>query len=339
MFLRSFAALGIAALALCAQTVKAPAVKAKGAPHAADGRPDFTGVWTNITLTPLERPRDLAGKEFFTAQEAAQYQQNIVTQRNRDKRDKRGTDSDVANAYNDFWWDSGTKVVKTLRTSLVVDPPDGRIPALTAQRQQQLAAEAAAKRKRCEAEVCEPENSGLLGPANGPEDRPLMERCLQFAGGPPMMPGAYNNNFQFVQGNGFLAINSEMVHDVRRIPLDASPHVPANVRQWHGDARGHWEGETLVVETTNFTGLTRFHGADENLKLTERFSYLDPDTVLYRYTVDDPTAFTKPWSVEVPMLRLDAYLFEYACNEGNHGMEGILRAARAEEAKRTEKSK
>jgi hypothetical protein len=340
MPLRSLAALGTAAVALSlatapapAQAVKAQAVKPKTTPRT-DGRPDFTGVWTNITITPLERPRELAGKEFFTPQEAVQYQQNLVANRNRDKRDHRGTDSDVANAYNDFWWDSGTKVVKTLRTSLVVDPPDGRIPALLPERQEQLAAQNAAKRKRCETEVCEPENGGQLGPADGPEDRPLMERCLQFAGGPPMMPGAYNNNFQFVQSPGFLAIDIEMVHDVRRIPIDGSPHLPAKVRQWQGDARGHWEGDTLVVETTNFTSLTRFRGTDENLKLTERFSYLDPDTILYRYTVDDPTAYTKPWTVEMPMLRLDENLYEYACSEGNEGMRGILAAARAEEKRR-----
>jgi hypothetical protein len=350
MVYRSLIALQAAAVAVSllsipatAQTAKsadaAKAVKARAVPRTSDGPPDFTGVWSNVTITPMERPRDLAGKEFFTPQEAIQYQQNLVTNRNRDKRDNRGTNSDVANAYNDFWWDSGTKVVKTLRTSLVVDPPDGRVPALTPQRQQQLAADAEAKRKRCAVEVCEPENGGIMGPAAGPEDRPLMERCLQFAGGPPMMPGAYNNNFQFVQSNGFLAIDIEMVHDVRRIPLDGSPHVPANVRQWHGDARGHWDGDTLVVETTNFTDKTRFHGSDENLRLTERFSYLDPDTVLYRYTVDDPTAFTKPWTVEMPMLRLNEYLYEYACNEGNHGMEGILSAARAEERQRAEKGK
>jgi hypothetical protein len=326
-----------------AQTTKpsdsARAVKGKAAPRTADGHPDFTGVWTNITITPLERPRDLAGKEFFTAQEAIQYQQNLVTNRNRDKRDNRGTDRDVANAYNDFWWDSGTKVVKTLRTSLVVDPPDGHVPALTPERQKQLAADADAKRKRCAVEVCEPENSGQPGPAAGPEDRPLMERCLQFGGGPPMMPGAYNNNYQFVQGPGFLAIDMEMAHDVRRVAIDGSPHPPANIRQWHGDARGHWEGDSLVVETTNFTDQTRFRGSDQNLRLTERFTYSDPDTILYRYTVDDPTAFTKPWTVEMPMSRLNEFLYEYACNEGNHGMEGILSAARAEEKQRAEKGK
>ncbi len=328
-----FAALILAAPAdaQATKTSDAKAVKAKSVPRTADGHPDFTGVWTNVTLTPMDRPKELVGKEFFTPQEAVAYQQSLVDNRNRDKRDKRGTDSDVANAYNDFWWDSGSKVVKTLRTSLVVDPPDGRVPALTAQRQKQLADLAEAKRQRCLKTTCEPENGGVLGPADGPEDRPLMERCLQFAGGPPMMPGAYNNNFQFVQSPGFLAINIEMVHDVRRIPVDGSAHLPANVRQWMGDPRGRWEGDTLVVETTNFTPLTRFRGSDENLKLTERFTFADPDTVLYRFTVDDPTAFTKPWTAEVPMLRLDADLYEYACNEGNHGMEGILSAARAAE--------
>ncbi|HJT88106.1 MAG TPA: hypothetical protein VJ732_09625 [Bryobacteraceae bacterium] len=302
-------------------------------PRTPGGHPDFTGIWTNVTITPLERPKELAGKEFFTPQEAVAYQKQMVERRNKDQRE-RGTQRDVADAYNDFWWDSGTTVVKTLRTSIVVDPPDGRIPALTPQRRQELEERADAVRRRCEQPGCEPENSGLLGPADGPEDRPLMERCLAFgSGGPPMMPSAYNNNYQFVESAGYLDIDVEMAHDVRRIPLNGSAHLPAGIRQWMGDPRGHWEGDTLVVDTTNFTGKTTFRGSDKNLHLTERFSFLDPDTILYQFTVDDPTAFTRTWSGEIPMVRTKGPLFEYACNEGNIGLRDILTSARADERK------
>ncbi|PWU05452.1 MAG: hypothetical protein C5B51_14410 [Terriglobia bacterium] len=324
----------VPAAAASAKTEKAPA-----APRTKDGHPDFSGIWTNVTLTPFERPADLAGKEYFTEQEAREYEKQTVSQRNRDRRTP-GSERDVANAYNDFWWDSGTKVVKTRRTSIVVDPPDGRIPSLTAARQQQLAARAEAIKKRCEQQPgCQPENSGLLGPADGPEDRPLMERCLYFGGGgPPMLPGAYNNNYQFVQGPNFLAIDVEMVHDVRRVPLDGSNHLPAGVGQWMGDSRGHWEGDTLVVDTTNFTDQTRFRGSDGNLHLTERFTFLDADTIIYRFTVDDPTAFTKAWTGEIPFVRTEGPLYEYACNEGNTGLAGILASARSEEKKAAAKT-
>ena len=297
-----------------------------------DGLPDFTGIWTNVTITPLERPRDLAGKEFFTEQEVSAYETRTVQQRNRDQRD-RGTERDVASAYNDFWWDSGTKIVKTRRTSIIIDPPDGRIPALTPERQRQLAALGEAAKRRCEQPGCEPLNGGQLGPADGPEDRPLQERCLSFGNAVPMLPTAYNNNYQIVQSAGFLSINVEMVHDVRRVAIGGGPHLPAHVWQWMGDSRGHWEGNTLVIDTTNFTPLTRFRGSDENLHLTERFSLSDADTLLYRFTVEDPTAFTKPWTGEIPMVRAEGPLYEYACNEGNTGMNGILSAARSDEKK------
>jgi hypothetical protein len=308
---------------------------AQKAPRTPDGQPDLQGIWTNVTITPLERPQELAGKEFFTEQEKAEYEKRIVQQRNRDQRD-RGTLRDVASAYNDFWWDSGTKVVKTRRTSIIVDPPDGRIPPLTPARQQELRARAEAVKQRCAAPGagCEPENSGLPGPADGPEDRPLMERCLSFpTAGPPMLPSAYNNNYQIVQNPGHVLIDVEMAHDIRIIPTDGRPHLPSTVRQWMGDSRGHWEGDTLVVETTNFTDQTRFRGSDENLRLTERFTRVDAETLLYRFTVDDPTAFTRPWSGEIPMVRTTGPLFEYACHEGNSGLAGILASARADEKK------
>ena len=307
-------------------------------PRTADGHPDMDGTWTNVTITPLERPKELAGKEFFTPEEALAYEKESRTKRNRDQR-QRGTVADVTNAYNDFWWDSGTKVVKTLRTSMVIDPPDGRIPALTPERQKQLQARVDAVKRRCAQPGCEEENSGLLGPADGPEDRPLMERCIHFGTiGPPMMPSAYNNNFQIVQTPGFVAIEAEMVHDARRISLDGSAHLPPAVRQWKGDSRAHWEGDTLVIDTTNFTGETRFRGSDENLHLTERLTMVDKDTIMYRFTVDDPTAFVRPWTAEYPLVREDGMIYEYACHEGNSGLVGILKAARTDEAKAAAKA-
>ncbi len=333
----AFGAAILASIPAPGQTASAVKTTAQ-IPRTADGHPDLQGFWENKTLTPLERPRELANKEFFTPQEAEQYAKRLTERRNRDHRE-RGTVNDVQNAYNDFWWDSGTKVVKTLRTSLVLDPPDGRIPALTPERQQELQAREEAIAKRCAqpGEACQIENNGRLGLADGPEDRPLMERCLQFAAGPPMLPGAYNNHYQIAQAPDFVAIDAEMAHDVRMIPLDGRPHLPSNVRLWMGDSRGHWEGGTLVVDTTNFKDRW-FRGAtDEKLHLIERFTMVDPDTILYRFTIDDPGVYTKPWTAEVPLLRSEGPMIEYACNEGNEGMAGILAAARAEEKKKAGK--
>jgi hypothetical protein len=300
-------------------------------PRAADGHPDLSGIWTNVTITPLERPRDLGTKEFFTEKEAIEYEKEHV--RNRDVRDDKGTNADVALAYNDFWWDSGTKVVKTRRTSIVIDPPDGRVPALTPARQKQLQAIVDAKRKRCAQPGCEVENGGIPGPADGPEDRPLMERCLSFNNAAPMLPTAYNNDYEIVQTPRMVAIDVEMVHQVRRFPIDGSPHLPSNVRQWLGDSRAHWEGDTLVIDTTNFNKEFSYRGSDENLHLTERLTRTDAGTIIYRFTIDDPTAFTKPWTGELPFVKSEGLLYEYACHEGNLGMTGILSSARADEKK------
>jgi len=220
---------GLAAVATFAQAPKA-------IPRTGDGHPDLSGIWTNVTITPLERPRELANKPFFEPNEVADYEKRTVTARNRDQRPV-DVERDAANAYNDFWWDSGTHILKNRRTSIIVDPPDGRIPALTPQRQQQLAAKAAQVRERCAKPGCQPENSGQPGIADGPDDRPLMERCISFGTVIPMMPTAYNNNYQIVQNPGWVVINAEMSHDTRRIPTDNSSHLPSNVRQWFGDPR------------------------------------------------------------------------------------------------------
>jgi hypothetical protein len=288
-------------------------------PRTPDGQPDFQGIWSNAVLTPLERPADLKDKASFTKEEAAAYVKQTLERNNMDRRDGAGTDADVARAYNDFWWDRGTSIVRTLRTSLIVDPPDGRIPALTPAAQKRLAELVQARR---------------LHPADGPEDRPLMGRCILLnSAGPPMMPSAYNNNYQVLQSAQTFVILNEMIHDGRVIPLDGRPHLPQNIRLWMGDSRGHWEGDTLVIDTTNFTDKTPFRGSGPNLHLTERFSRMDAETLLYEFTVDDPASFTKPWSVAITSSRTAGPIFEYACNEGNYGMEGLLSAARAEEKK------
>ena len=298
-------------LAVFAQTAKSWTP-----PKTPDGQPDLQGIWTTATLTPLERPAELAGKEFFTEKEAAEYEKRLLDQGNRDRRP--GTASaDVAGAYNEFWFERGSKVVESRRTSLVVDPPDGKIPALTPEAQKRQAARAEYRR---------------LHPADGPEDLSLNNRCILWpTAGPPMLPGAYNNNYQIVQSPGYVVIFVEMIHDARIIPLDGRPHVPQNVRLLMGDSRGRWEGNTLVVETTNFTDKTAFRGSGPNFHLIERFTRTSPDTIVYEFTANDESSFTRPWTAQIPMKKTPDPIFEYACHEGNYGMEGILRGARAEE--------
>jgi len=299
-------------------------------PRLADGRPDLQGIWTNKSVTPFERPTQLADKAFFTQEEADAF---MAQAQERGDRDVRSEDvRDVLNAYNDFWWDSGDVVLPNLRTSVVVDPPNGRIPALTAERQAELAAERRAMEERCRQPGCAIANSGTPAPAYDPQVLDLMTRCISFGTVVPMLPTAYNNNYQIVQADGMLAIDTEMVHQVRRIATDGRPALPSHVRQWFGDSRGHWQGDTLVVETTNFKGefFGRMASADENLRVVEYFTRVAPDVLLYQFTVEDPTAWTAPWSGEIPLVRSDGLLYEYACHEGNRGMQNILRAARQE---------
>ena len=319
---RSALALMIAAVSL------AQAPKVWTPPRTPDGQPDLQGTWTNVTLTPLERPNDLAGKAFFTEQEAREYEKQTLERNNADRRDG-GAQADVNRAYNDFWYDRGTKVVNSRRTSLVVDPPDGKIPPLTPEAQKRQAESFAALRGHA---------------SDGPENRALTERCIVWpTAGPPMMPSFYNNNYQIVQSPGYVVILVEMIHDARVIPTNGSAHLPQSVRQWLGDSRGHdslpiGQGNTLVVETTKFSAKTNFRGSSPGMHLTERFTRTAPGTLLYEFTVDDPAAFTKRWSAEVPMNQLnmnqaEGAIMEYACHEGNYAMSGMLAGARAEEAK------
>jgi hypothetical protein len=294
--------------------VKAP--KGWVAPRTPDGVPDLQGVWTNATVTPLQRPANLAGKEFYTEAEAEAIERETVA---RARAETRGATpaQDLNAAYNSFWYDRGNQVVPTLRTSLIIDPPDGRIPALTDEGRRLQAERAAVRRTR--------------GPADGPESRSLAERCVVWGNaGPPMVSSFYNNNYQFVQGPGFVAILVEMIHDVRIIPTDGRPHLPPSTRAWMGDPVGHWEGDTLVVETTNFRPETGYQGSSENMKLTERFRRVSDDVLMYEFTVDDP-AFTRPWTAQIPMSPGEGSIFEYACNEGNESMVGMLAGAREDE--------
>jgi len=306
-----------------------PASKTWTVPRTPDGQPDLQGIWSNGTLTPLERPRELAGKQFFTEQEAAEYEARVLEHNNADRRDNQDAEADVALAYNNLWYDRGTKIVPTRRTSLIVDPPDGRIPPLTPEAQKTEVARAEARHGR--------------GAADSWEDRNLGERCL--TRGAPKLPGGYNNNFLILQGPGYLAILQEMIHEIRIIPLDGRPHVLQNIRQWLGDSRGHWEGNTLVVDTTNFRDEIRSNafnccgGAGANLHLVEHFTRVNNDTIDYQYTVDDPTTFTRPWTVAVPLTKTPGPIYEYACHEGNYGMVGILSGARAEEKAAQEAAK
>jgi hypothetical protein len=287
------------------------------------GHPDLQGIWDFRTVTPMERPTELGDKAVLTENEAREFEQRAVASRDADqqrgntvtaRRQVNGTTEteDLALAYNDFWWDRGTKVVGTRRTSLIVDPPNGRFPPLTTAGEERLAAEDAVRERA----------------SVGPEDRPVGERCiLGFNSGPPMTPAAYNMNVQILQTPDYVVILNEMVHNARIVPLDGRPH--SSIRQWVGDSRGRWEGNTLVVETTNFYQNTSLRGSSSNMQLTERFTRVASGALIYEFTVDDPKTWTKPWTAQVPMTKTELPMYEYACHEGNYGMTGILSGARA----------
>jgi len=297
-------------------SIPATAQKPWTVPHTPDGQPDLQGIWNNATLTPMERPAEYAGKATLTEAEAVEFEKEQLRSVDADRRDGSSL-ADVNRAYNEFWRDRG-KITPDRRTSLIIDPPDGRVPPLTATARKRLA-DVAAREKGHE--------------FDGPENRSLAERCISVSNaGPPMMPANYNANYQIVQSRGYVALVSEQIHDVRIIPTDGRAHVPPDVRQLLGDARGRWDGNTLVVETTNFTDRTSFRGSSEHMRLTERFTRTGPDTMLYEFTVDDPETFTKPWTARIPMFKAKGPLFEYACHEGNYGLAGSLSGARAQEA-------
>ena len=315
---------GLSAVLTAAQ--KAP----DKAPRMRDGHPDLTGNWSYATLTTLERPKELGNKAMLTDAEAADLEKKILAVQNRDRRDGegpdgRGTDgrTDLDRAYGQAWWEYGSKLVGTRRTSLIVDPPDGRIPTLTADGERR----AADKRGLWTA------NGEYEGGARGASfdsyaERPLQERCLGWTvTGPPMIPGAYNNNLAVYQNADHVVIINEMVHEQRIIPVDGRPQIAASIHQWMGSSRGRWQGDTLVVESANFRPMV-FRSASEKLRLTERFTRVNRDTLIYEFTVDDPLTWMKPWTAQFPMTRMDEPVFEYACHEGNYSLPNILAGAR-----------
>ena len=311
--------------ALCL-TVAASPQSASPSPRTADGHPDLGGTWNSASLTPLQRPASLGTKEYYTEAEAAQYEKNRLGEVNKDRRDG-PAEEDVNRSYNELFHDRGTKVAQTRRTSMIIDPADGRIPPMTAEGLATLKA----NRARFAAQ-----------PADGPEARPLPDRCLMFSqSGPPMIPGNYNNNYQIVQTRDFVAILAEMGNQVRTIPLDGRKRLPGTMSQWTGNSAGHWEGDTLVIETANlrFNDKSRFgvqyEGGvtDQNLRITERFRLVGPDSITYRATIDDPTIYTRPWTMEATLERSTGPLYEFACHEGNYAMVDMLSGARAQEKK------
>ena len=307
--------------------LKSPAAKrrASAIPRTPDGHPDLEGVWTNATITPMERPAQFASKSTLTDAEAAQFEKGAA----KELQDVDGKSespllaqfgSNGTGGYNVLFVDRGSELARVdgeKRTSLIVDPPDGKVPKRTPDAGKRMAA-----------------IIRTYMVYDSVKDRPASERCLIGFGstsGPPMMPVLYNNNYQIVQTKDAVMILVEMVHDIRVIRMNGT-HKPSNIRQWLGDSIGHWEGDTLVVDTTNFNDQTQFEGASENLHVIERFQRVDPSTILYKVTIDDPATFQKSWTMEYPFVATPGPVYEYACHEGNYAMTDILGGARKADA-------
>ena len=300
-------------------------------PRTPEGVPDLQGVFTFRTITPMQRPAQLEGRVTLSADEAAAFEASENTRLNRDLFDPIAGAPSAGYApraeggvlsYNEFWYERGVELTRDRRTSLIVDPPDGQIPYTDAAREKIRVTRA----------------NLSAGFADSYTDRSLADRCLMgFNSGPPMVPSAYNNNVMILQTPGRVVIYNEMVHNARIIPTDGSAH--GDLRQWVGDSRARWEGDVLVIETRNFLRETAFRGSSADTQLVERLWRVDPDTVLYEFTVDDPNSFTRPWTALFPLRRTDGPLFEYACHEGNYGLEGILAGARNKNTQAVEGSR
>jgi hypothetical protein len=318
----------VGGVALLATVILAPIPvaaqkKASSPARTPDGKPNLEGIYSFSTITPLQRPEALAGKSTLSEEEAAEFEASENTRLNRDLFDPIKGQPSAGYApraeggvlsYNEFWYERGSRLTNDKRTSLIVDPADGRIPLTDAARRR-----VAEMRRRSDA-----------GIGDSAEDRTLADRCLiGFNAGPPMTPGSYNNNLQIIQGPGVVVIINEMVHNARIIPTDGRPHTP--FRQWAGDSRGRWDGDTLVVETINFRRETSLQGSTAETRVVERFTRLDGETIKYEFTVTDPSSYIRPWSANLPMVRIEGPLFEYACHEGNYAMTNILSGARAKE--------
>ena len=304
-----------------------PAMAQTDGVRTAWGQPDLRGIWDFRTITPLQRPEDLGDQAFLTEEEAANLEQEVVDRNARlltraaerteaaDQVDRREDGS--PGFYNNFWLDQGTRAVDTRRTSLIVDPLNGRLPARTGSGQERADAWQAYRREH---------------PADSWLDRSTSDRCLLgFNAGPPLSPGGYNQNLQVFQTSDHVVLVTEMVHTVRVVPLDGRASLPDDLLQWSGDSRGHWDGDTLVVETSNFDPARRWRNTSDKLTLTERFTRVGADTLEYEYTVSDPETWTQPWTASIPLRRTDIPMFEYACHEGNHSMTGILGGERVQE--------
>ncbi len=301
---------------------KPPAGKKWTVPRTPDGQPDLQGYWTNSTYVPLERP-DNVTKEFYTEQEFVVAVKEAAARET--EQTVPGTIPDVHYDFTQFGLDrSQSPFVRSLRTSLIVDPPNGKLPPLSAEGQKRAAERAAARQR-------------MGATTDAAQNMPLGTRCLIMAGsGPPMMSSAYNSNYEIVQGSGYVMILVEMIHDVRMIPLDGRAPLPEHMRQWMGDSRGHWDGDTLVIETTNFNGKNPFRGSSENMKIVERLTRASADTLDYRFTVEDLATWTKPWTAEAPMTKSIGPIFEHACHEGNYGVTNTLAGARLADKKAVE---
>lgn len=313
------ALVSVVSVSVAGQSSKAPAAaaldKAKAASKTANrtpsktawGDPDLQGIWSYATTTPLSRPDAQAGKELLTDEEVEELAAQAAA-----RQDSPPRPGDTG-TYNNFWWDRGQSIG---RTSLIIDPADGKLPPLTPQAQKARGERAAYQREH---------------PADTYLDRSPTDRCIMYHGVPPL-PSGYNNTYQIFQRPGMVAILDENIHHVRLIPLDGRPHVSEKVRRWNGDSRGRWEGNTLVVETTNFNDKTRLrYGGSSNTHAVERFTRVSPELIDYQYTITDPTVYTRPFTVAIPLPRRDDRIYEYACHEGNHSMVGILSGARAAE--------
>jgi len=343
---RFFAAMVTAAAVACIMQAPAAGQAARTPadrwtpPRTVDGQPDLQGVWTMATFTPLERPKNLAGKEFFTEGEAAELTKlltadgvdplartALAADDEEELRDRIRQSKENIHYDNAVWLtERRSKGLSTRRTSLIVEPSDGRLPALTAEARAREAERSRTSRFLVENIAKQSYDSH--------ETRTLQERCLVWRHeGPPMLPPSYNDRLQIFQAPGYVVIQQEMSNNaVRIVPLDGRPHLPPSIRQWPGDSRGRWEGNTLLVETVNFNDRTHFQGSSERLRVVERFTRVDADTIRYTFTVEDASSWTKPWSAEIPLTKADGLLYEYGCHEGNHDLTNILSIARNVEA-------
>lgn len=289
-------------------------------PRTPDGRPDLQGIWDYSTMTPLERPKEFARKKFFTRSEAEAFERGAPV---RDFKELPALEQKLnADLVGDLATVDEAHLDASMRTSLIVDPPNGQVPPLTRK----------AKARR------EARHKARKTPPDGPEALSLSERCLPDVAGPPLIPGSYNNIMQIVQAADYLMIETEMIHDARIVPLDGRPHLPRKIREWNGDSRGRWEGDSLVIDTTNFRFLNALASSTDALHVVERLTRVDEQSLLYEFTVNDPAAFTKPWSGAFTARKSGAPMYEFACHEGNYSIVGMLRGARSQEKEKRLKS-